>query len=188
MRSLCPLPVAKNHNFGQIFDIFGGSCTDPLLPMRAKFGVQEQTQGPHLHTKFHLNVFTVSASGGQKPKFWHFGHSCTDPITDRGQIWCAGADPCCMLTCQISPRSVCLAKKTQILPFFELRYLWCRQLAAIAESWTRCTATPWAIKKRSQLIFVCNFVKNQRILMQFSLLESTMNGICDGMNFNHSPN
>jgi len=25
-------------------------------------------------------------------------------------------------------------------------------------------------KKRSQLIFVCNFVKNQRILMQFSLL------------------
>ena len=30
--------VAKNHNFGQ-FLIFGGSCTDLLLPMRAKFGV-----------------------------------------------------------------------------------------------------------------------------------------------------
>jgi len=27
--------------------------------------------------------------------------------------------------------------------------------------------TPWAIKS-SQLVFVCNFVKNQRILMQFS--------------------
>ena len=29
----------------------------------------EQTQGLHLHTKFHLNVFIVSASGGQKPQF-----------------------------------------------------------------------------------------------------------------------
>jgi len=30
----------------------------------------------------------------------------------------------------------------------------------------RGTVTPWAIK-RSQLIFVCNFIKNQQILMQF---------------------
>ena len=48
------------------FDIFGGSCTDTLLSMRAKFGMLEQTQGIHLHAKFHLNVFIVSASGGQK--------------------------------------------------------------------------------------------------------------------------
>jgi len=41
---------------------------------------------------------------------------------------------------------------------------------------------PW---KRNQLIFVCNFVKNQRILMQFSLLELTMNDTCEGMNFVH---
>jgi len=32
--------------------------------------VLEQTQGIHLHAKFHLNVFIVSASGGQKPQFW----------------------------------------------------------------------------------------------------------------------
>jgi len=39
--------------------------------MRVKFGVLEQTQGLHLHAKFHLNVFIVSASGGQKtPQFW----------------------------------------------------------------------------------------------------------------------
>ena len=38
---------------------------------------------------------------------------------------------------------------------------------------TKCH-TLWAIK-RSQLIFVCNFVKNQQILMQFSLLDLTMN-------------
>ena len=52
------------------FDIFMGSCNDPLLPMRVKFGVIEQTQGLHCHVKFHLNVFTVSASGGQRTQFW----------------------------------------------------------------------------------------------------------------------
>jgi len=52
--------------------------------MRAKFGVLEQTQGLHLQAKFHLNVFIVSASGGQKPQFWAnfdiFLGSCTDLI------------------------------------------------------------------------------------------------------------
>jgi len=52
--------------------------------MRAKFGVLEQTQGLHLQAKFHLNLFIVSASGGQKPQFWAnfdiFGGSCTDPL------------------------------------------------------------------------------------------------------------
>jgi len=37
-----------------------------------------------LYAIFHLNVFTVSASGGQKPLFWAsfdiFGGSCTDPL------------------------------------------------------------------------------------------------------------
>ena len=54
------------------------------LLLRAKFGVLEQTQGLHLHAKFYLNVFIVSASGGQKPQFWAnfdiFGGSCTDPL------------------------------------------------------------------------------------------------------------
>jgi len=49
---------------------------------------------------------------------------------------------------------------------------------------THLVSTPWAIK-RSQLIFVCDFVKIQRILMQFSLLDLTMNDTCDGMNFTH---
>ena len=40
--------------------------------MREKFGVLEQTDGLHLQAKFHLNVFIVSASGGQKPQFWAF--------------------------------------------------------------------------------------------------------------------
>jgi len=40
-------------------------------------------------------------------------------------------------------------------------------------------------KKRSQVIFVCNFVKNQWILMQFLLSELTMNDTCDGVNITH---
>ena len=38
--------------------------------MRAKFGGLEQTRGLDLLAKCHLNVFIVSASGGQKLQFW----------------------------------------------------------------------------------------------------------------------
>jgi len=52
--------------------------------VRTKFAVLEQTQGLHLQAKFHLNLFIVSPSGGQKPqfcaKFDIFGSSCTDPL------------------------------------------------------------------------------------------------------------
>ena len=52
--------------------------------MMAKFGVLEQTQGLHLHAKFHLNVFIVSAPGGQKLQFWPnfdiFGAFCIDAL------------------------------------------------------------------------------------------------------------
>jgi len=44
--------------------------------------------------------------------------------------------------------------------------------------------TSWAIKS-SQLVFVCNFVKNQQILMQLSLLDFQMNDTCEGINFSH---
>jgi len=40
-------------------------------------------------------------------------------------------------------------------------------------------------KKRSQLPFVCNFVKNQRILMYFSPLDLEMNGTYDSISFTH---
>jgi len=38
-------------NFWKILT-FGGSRTDPLLPMRVKFDVLEQTQGLHVRAKF----------------------------------------------------------------------------------------------------------------------------------------
>ena len=109
MCSLCRLPVAKNHNFGQILT-FGGSCTDPLLPMKVRFGVLLQTDRLHLHAKFYLNVFIVSPSGGQKPQFlanFEFsGLLYLLPLTDKGQIWCPDADRTSTLTCQISSESV----------------------------------------------------------------------------------
>jgi len=42
--------------------------------------------------------------------------------------------------------------------------------------------TPRTVQS-SQLIFVRNFVKNQRILIQFSLLDLAMNNTCGGINF-----
>ena len=84
MCSLCQLTVAKNHNFGPILTLFGAPVPTPLLPMRAKFGELEQTQGLHLSAKFYLNVFIVSASGGQKLQFLAnfeiFGGSCIDAL------------------------------------------------------------------------------------------------------------
>jgi len=44
--------------------------------------------------------------------------------------------------------------------------------------------TPWAIK-RNQLVFVCNFVKNQRTLMRFSPLDLGMKDTRKGMNVIH---
>jgi len=41
--------------------------------------------------------------------------------------------------------------------------------------------------KRSQLIFFCNFMKNQWILMLFSLLDLAVNDTYDGMNFTNAP-
>ena len=78
-------PGGQKPQFWANFDTFGRSCTDPLLPMRAKCGGLEQTQGLHLPAKFHLNVFFVSASGGQKLQFLTnvdtFGGSCIDALS-----------------------------------------------------------------------------------------------------------
>jgi len=98
MCSLCGLSVAKNTILGKFSDL-GVFYTDILLPPRVKFSVLEQTQGLHLPAKFHLTVFIVSASGGQKPQFWanfdNCGGSCTDLLLPQHT-----------LICQISPRSV----------------------------------------------------------------------------------
>jgi len=40
-------------------------------------------------------------------------------------------------------------------------------------------------QKRSQVIFVCNFVKNQEIFMPFSLLDLERYGTCEDMDLTH---
>ena len=42
------------------------------LPVRAKFGVLEQTHGMHSRVKFRLDWFIVSSSGGENPQFLPF--------------------------------------------------------------------------------------------------------------------
>jgi len=54
------------------FDICGGSCTDPLLRMRAKFGELQQTHGARVPAKFRLDRFILSSCGGEKPQFLLF--------------------------------------------------------------------------------------------------------------------
>ena len=125
MFSLCRLPVAKNHNFGQIVN-FAGLLYRPPIPMKVTFGELKQTERLHLQAKFHLNVFIVSPSGGQKPQFWanfdFWGAPVPAPFTDKRQIWCPEADRTSTLTCQISSESVhCVGfqwRKTTILGKF----------------------------------------------------------------------
>jgi len=61
-------------------------------------------------------------------KFWHFGGLLyRPPFTDESQICCAIANPWCMLTCQISSRSLhsvtLWRRKTPIFTIFGLRHL-----------------------------------------------------------------
>ena len=101
--------------------------------MRVKFRVLKQTERLHLHAKFHLNVFIVSASGAKTTilgKLWHLrgGVLYRHPFTDESQIWCAIADPQCTFTRQNSSLSVYSIapwqwKTPHFLSFFGLRHL-----------------------------------------------------------------
>ena len=66
-RHLVMSPTGINLRIGSsLRKLYTGAHTFPILPMRAKFGVLEQTQGLHCHAKYHLNVLIVSASGSRK--------------------------------------------------------------------------------------------------------------------------
>ena len=66
---------------------FGGSCTGSLLPIRVNFGVLKQTGRLHLRAKFHLKLFIVSASSGQKPQFWANFEFCGAPVPTPYYRW-----------------------------------------------------------------------------------------------------
>ena len=71
MASLCQLPVAKNHNFGQFLTFFG-AAVPTLLPIRAKFGELQQTRGLRFRAKFRLDRFILSFCAGEKTQFLPF--------------------------------------------------------------------------------------------------------------------
>jgi len=121
---MCKFP--NDINFTK-FSNFGGTCNNAALLIQAKFGIRQYTHGLHWYAKFHLNVLTVGFQGPKKTQFWkNFdigGTHAPMPVTDKGQIWCAGADPQSMLTCQISSRLVYSVafwrrKTPQILPSY----------------------------------------------------------------------
>ena len=85
--------------------------------MRAKFGPLEQTQGLRLPAKCHLNVFIVSASGGQKLQFWANFDILGAPVSTPFYRW---------------PNLVCYSRPTvyAYVPNFVSIGLFCRPVAA----------------------------------------------------------
>ena len=84
MCSLCWLPVAQNHNFGQILT-FGGSCTDPLLPIRSNLvrRALEETHGVRYVPNFVSIGLFLSPSGSDKTQvfpFFGLRHFVVSPI------------------------------------------------------------------------------------------------------------
>jgi len=75
MCSLCLLPVAKNHNF----DVFGGSCAKPLLPMRAKFSDQRYTFTCEISSR---SVYSVVLWRRKTPIFADFCCFLTSAFSD----------------------------------------------------------------------------------------------------------
>ena len=116
--------MGKNHNFGQILTFLGVPVSTTFYQWGPNLVCYSR---PAVRAKFHLNVFIVSASGGQKlqflGKFWHFwGLLYRPPFTDEGRIWSARADPWSTLTGQISSECVHFVRfrwpKTTILGKF----------------------------------------------------------------------
>ena len=114
---------------------------------------------------YRLNVFIVSASGGQKTtilgKFW--GLLYRPSFTDEGQIWCAIADPRSTPTCRISSRSLYSValwrrKKPQFLPIFAI--FWTSAFSVVA-NWQQsqkvehgCTTTKLPLSNGIKIVSV----------------------------------
>ena len=62
------------------------------------------------------------------------------------------------------------------------QWIYTKALPDFIKATSKYDSTRWAIK-RSQHIFVYNFVKNQRILIQFSQVDFIMKGTCESVTF-----
>ena len=91
MCSLCWLPVAQNHNFGQILTFGGrGSCTDPLLPMRSKFSAACARADPWCTLRAmqisSRSIYSVARRQRQNPNFSVFWTSVVVSLTASNLI------------------------------------------------------------------------------------------------------
>ena len=77
--SLCWIRWPKTTFLGKFWHL-GDSCANPLI-----WCARADPRCKHLHDKFHLNVYIVSASGGEKPILGKFLYR--PPFTNDGQIW-----------------------------------------------------------------------------------------------------
>jgi len=105
----------------------------------------------YLHSKFHVNMFSLSASGGQTRQvlenFDFCGLVYRPPFTDEGQIWCAIADTQYTFICQSSSRSV-----------YSIA-LWRRKTPIFAVFWTEkvehgCTTTNLPLSNGIKIVSV----------------------------------
>jgi len=135
--------------------------------MRAKFDVLQQTQGPHLQAEFRLNVFIVSASGGQKPQFWanfdNFWGSRNDPLLPMrdkfGMLWQThGLRLTAKFRLDRFILSSCGGEKPQFLPFFAV--FWTSAFSGVA-SWHQsqkvehgCTTTNLPLSNGVKIVSV----------------------------------
>jgi len=82
MCSLCRLPVAKNHNFGQILT-FLGHLYRPSFTDDDHIWCAIADHGIRLHAKFRLDRCILSPSGGENPQFlpyFRLQHLVVSPI------------------------------------------------------------------------------------------------------------
>ena len=108
MCSLCRLPVAKNHNFGQILN-FGGLLYRLPFTDKGQIWYPEADRTSTLTCQ--ISSKSVNCVGFQwQKKQWQMltfgGLLYRPPITDEGQIWSAKADRSSTLTGRISSECV----------------------------------------------------------------------------------
>jgi len=125
---LCQLPLANNHNFGQILTLLGAPVPYPP-PFTDEGQMWCVGADPRSTLTRQISSECVHCVSFRWPKTTILGKILTflgllyrPPFTNEGQIWCAIADPWSTLTCQISSRSFILSpsggKKKQFLPYF----------------------------------------------------------------------
>jgi len=133
--SWCRLSVAKKTPFWAIFNIWRTPVLTPFYRRGSNFMWMRSLCRLPVAKKHNF---------GQILTIW--GLLYRPSFTSEGQIWCAIVDPRYTLTCQISSRSVyyvelCWRKSQFLRVFLDFGIQWCRHLAAVWESWTRCITT-----------------------------------------------